>query len=178
MAYLIAESITLFGIAIAYSTSTYAKSYYFVGIIESLVLALTSVNLSTKVLPKSLFLTRKLGPVVVATPVFCLLVIYCPWQGQIIVDKMLRITQVAMISSLALLFTTFALEKEISKYKEIAISYSALLTLLVLGAEVQVRFGIIESVRTVWPIAWLIGLSAVAWSLHKMNLYDNSVREN
>jgi hypothetical protein len=147
-------------------------------IIECWVIALTSIEFSLLLLPRAKKYVNYIGPVVVSSPVFCVGVALFPWKIESVnfITNVLRISQVAFILSLSLLFFSFAFEDETVKERKLARSYSALLILLTICAEAQLHFGVIGAnftdtswVRLLWPISWVVGLGLIANSLRQLN---------
>lgn len=185
MIYLLFESLVLFSYMFT-SPQTYSKAYYILSIGESWTIALTSIEFSLLLLPKAKKIINYIGPAVVSAPIFCIGVI--PWKIETInfITNILRVSQVAFVLSLSLLFFSFAFEDENVKERKLARSYSILLLLLVICAEVQLHFGIVGAnfangnwIRLLWPISWIVGLGLIANSLRELQeKYNGSSSEH
>lgn len=167
MVYLLTQSFCQLLIMIF--SKSYRDSYYVMTILESLLLAYTSIEIGNHLLLSYKRLVTYVGPIAIAIPTFVTYIttsVKDIGQEQFIV-KSIRISELTFIFSLALLFICIAFEEDKSNCKEIARGYAAFLTLLVICTEVQIRTGITDLVKILWPLSWFIGLSLVYITIHR-----------
>lgn len=180
MLYLLAQSFSQLLIMIF--SHSYRDTYYIMTIAESLFLSATSIEFGKLLVPKYKKLLTYLGPIAIAVPTFITSVIVSPIEisKESFITKSIRISELSFIWSLAILFICMAFEDDNSKHKEVARGYAAFLTLLVICTEVQLRTGITDFVRIIWPLSWLIGLSLVYGTIHRCRhtwKLSNSIEE-
>jgi hypothetical protein len=178
MIYLLFESLVLFVVVLVGDAKVYSYVYYSLGIIECLFLSLLSIEFGSNCINLMKSKIKKWGPLIVAAPTFCIMIVFFPFQLTKLYEGTLRISQIASILSLSLLFTCFAFEDKEYKFKVVGKSYSILLGLLAICSQLQLNFGLATFVRQSWICSWIGGLSILLWSLTRCMNTGTSKFEN
>jgi hypothetical protein len=162
MIYMLIES----GAALALIFShveTYTKATFLLNIPEYMLIGLAAIELCCKLQPSGARRVIRLGPIIIAAPLFFSIVIMIPMA----ILTMLRMNELAYILSALLLLLCLLFEEVAAEMwaARAAWGYLMLLGLLVVAIELLYRMGN----RGIWnrsiPVAWLLGLGGLVLSL-------------